>query len=191
MARMIAETERLILRTEQPGDQQVWLAHMNTPEVRACLGGPRPADAIADNFARIAADWETKGISLAMIERKADGLLLGDCGLGVIDSPEAPDELAGQWEIGWIIRRDCWRKGYAQEAARAMLARAFESWDLPAVFAQTSLSNPPSWGLMEKLGMRRRADLDYGDSRYPAADNPTIIYEMRRADWTALSEDKS
>ena len=191
MTRVVAETERLILRTERPGDQDVWLAHLNTPEVRAHLGGPSAPEIVAQNFARIAANWEAKGISLAMLERKSDGLLIGDCGLGVIDSPDAPDELSGQREIGWIVRRDCWRQGYAAEAARAILALAFGPWQLPAVYAQTSLSNPPSWRLMEKLGMRRRADLDYVDSRYPPEDNPTMIYEMRRTDWTALSEDKS
>lgn len=186
---IIAQTERLILRIEQPGDQDIWLAHMNTPEVTGALGGPRARNDIAKNFAQIAKDWEEHGISLVMLERKLDGLLIGDCGIAFVDSTAAPQSLQGQPEIGWILRQDCWGQGYAQEAARAVLALAFGPWDLPNVYAQTSLSNPPSWRLMEKLGMRRRADLDYNDDRYPPADNPTIIYELRRADWTVASKD--
>ena len=186
---IIAETERLILRTEQPGDQQIWLAHMNTPEVTSALGGPRTRKDIADNFAQIAKDWEMRGMSLVMLERKSDGMLIGDAGIAFVGSSDAPQSLQGQPQIGWLLREDCWGQGYAQEAAWAVLALAFGPWDLPIVYAQTSLSNPRSWVLMEKLGMQRRTDLDYMDDRYPPADNPTVVYDLRRTDWTPARKD--
>ena len=186
---IIAETERLILRTEQPGDQQIWLAHMNTPEVTSALGGPRTRKDIAENFTQIAQDWETRGMSLVMLERKSDGMLIGDSGIAFVGSSDAPQSLQGQPQIGWLLREDCWGQGYAQEAARAVLVLAFGPWDLPIVYAQTSLSNPRSWVLMEKLGMQRRTDLDYMDDRYPPADNPTVVYDLHRTDWTTARKD--
>ena len=43
--------------------------------------------------------------------------------------------------------------------------------------------------LMEKLGMTRRADLDFVDPAYSAADNPTIQYALSRQDWAPSSGD--
>ena len=38
---------------------------------------------------------------------------------------------------------------------------------------------------MEKLGLSRRADLDYDDPKYPPEDNPTIVYAITRDEWLA------
>ena len=60
---------------------------------------------------------------------------------------------------------------------------AFARLDLPRVYAQTSQRNTASWRLMERLGMARRADLDYPDPDYPPDDNPTMVYELEAAAW--------
>ena len=62
---------------------------------------------------------------------------------------------------------------------------AFERFDLVQVYAQTSERNAASWGLMERLGMKRRADLDYPDPEYPPEDNPTMVYAITRDEWQA------
>jgi hypothetical protein len=36
---------------------------------------------------------------------------------------------------------------------------------------------------MERLGMERRAELDYPDADYPPEDNPTMVYWLRRERW--------
>jgi len=41
-AAIVAETQRLVIRREQPGDLAVWLEHMNTPQVMAMVGGVQP-----------------------------------------------------------------------------------------------------------------------------------------------------
>jgi RimJ/RimL family protein N-acetyltransferase len=190
MSRVIGETARLILRTEKPGDQAAWLAHMNTPAVLACLGGPRPPEKIAESFARMAQGWESQGFSFMLLERKADGMLIGHCGISLIDGDDTPETLRDQPQIGWMLREDAWGQGYAAEAANGVFALAFGAWDMPVVYGQTSLSNQPSWRLMKRLRMTRRADLDYIDFRYPPEDNPTMVYRLDRADWRARNEDE-
>jgi RimJ/RimL family protein N-acetyltransferase len=183
--RIIARTERLLLRTEAGGDQAVWRDHMNATAVMAHLGGPRTAEQIAQSFQRMAEGWVQRGYSFMLVERRSDGLLIGHCGLGLIDVPEAPAELQDQMQIGWTLRPDCWGRGYALEAARAVSRLAFDRFGAQTLFAQTSQSNGPSWRVMERLGMVRRADLDYVDPVFPAEDNPTIIYELSGARWRA------
>ena len=45
--------------------------------------------------------------------------------------------------------------------------------------------NEASWGLMQRLGMRRRAELDYDDDGYPPELRNTIVYSLSRDQWAA------
>jgi [ribosomal protein S5]-alanine N-acetyltransferase len=61
------------------------------------------------------------------------------------------------WEIGWVFAREHQGRGYATEAARLLLDHAFRSLGAHRVIATCQPENPPSWRVMEKLGMRREA----------------------------------
>ena len=183
MAEIVAETRRLVLRRELPGDLAVWLEHMNTPEVMDKLGGVQSPDAVAAAFAKMAAAAADGALSFVFVARRADGELLGKCGLARIETPHAPAALKDQVQVGWTLRADRWGHGYAREAADAMLALAFGRLGLATVYGQTSESNGPSWRLMERLGMRRCAELDYPDPDYPPEHNPTMVYRLDPADW--------
>lgn len=60
-----------------------------------------------------------------------------------------------QWEIGWFIHPDHWGKGYATEAARALLDFAFKQVGVHRVVAFCNANNAASARVMEKLGMQR------------------------------------
>ncbi len=185
---VIARTERLLLRTEAPGDRTAWLAHMNNDAVMAHLGGPVQPDRVHESFRRRAEGWARNGFSFMMLERINDAMLIGHCGLSTIDTREAPAALHGQAQIGWALREDCWGQGYAREAAEMVVSLAFTRFDLPTLYGQTSQGNTGSWGLMQKLGMSRRVDLDYVDTDYPPEDNPTMIYHLTREIWQGRPE---
>jgi len=191
MTEIVARTARLTLRTEAEGDQAVWRAHMNDERVMARLGGPRTPAAIAEAFAQRAENWARHGFTFLMLERSEDGLLIGQCGLSLIESPHAPPQMRGAMQIGWLLRADCWGQGYALEAARAMRDMAFARHGAAVLYAQTSRNNPASWRLIGKLGMTRRADLDYVDPDHAAENNPAMVHEQTRAGWRAQTEGKA
>jgi RimJ/RimL family protein N-acetyltransferase len=183
MADIVAETERLVLRRERPGDLEVWLEHMNTPEVAEMVGGVQPPEKVAEGFAKMEEATAAGKPSFLFVALKADGTLIGKCGLAPIETPAAPEELRNAIQVGWTLRADHWGQGYGREAAEAALAVAFERFGLPRVYAQTSERNVASWRLMERLGMERRADLDYPDADYPPEDNPTMVYSLDAVSW--------
>lgn len=185
---VVAETPRLVLRRERPGDLAVWLEHVNTPQVMAMVGGVQSAAKVAQSFARMAEADAAGEVAFYFVALKAEGTLIGKAGLAPIETPCAPDELRGAVQVGWTLRADCWGRGYAREAGEAALALAFDRFALPRIYAQTSQRNCASWGLMERLGMVRRADLDYPDPEYPPEDNPTMVYQLDAADWRASPE---
>jgi RimJ/RimL family protein N-acetyltransferase len=170
------ETERLILRDWGEGDIEPFLRHTNTPGVMRWLGGVRSEADQRESIGRIMRWQSERGFTFWVVERKSDGEMLGFCGLKIADTAGSPIE--GMHEIGWRLREDAWGQGYAKEAAIASLDFAFGTLGADRVVAITFGPNEPSWGLMERLGMTRRPELDYDDARFPTL-NPTIVYDIR------------
>ena len=174
---MIA-TERLNLRAWRADDAATFATTMNSPAVMAHLGGPV---ALADYEAardRQQALQATHGHCLWIIERRADGAAIGFCGLKIAEV----GPIAGDVEIGWRLREDAWGSGFAREAAMASLGWAWANLDAPRVIAMTVPANQRSWGLMARIGMVRRLDLDFGHPQF-SADHPLhqhIVYAIDR-----------
>ena len=170
------ETDRLTLRDWTEADVAPFLLHTNSPAVMRWLGGVKSEAEQREGIARIMRWQEERRFTFWVMERKADAALLGFCGLKIADTPGSP--IAGLFEIGWRLREDAWGRGYAKEAAIASLDFAFGELGAERVVAITFPGNEPSWGLMERLGMTRRPELDYDDARFPGL-NPTIVYDIR------------
>lgn len=183
MAEIVAETERLILRAIEDGDAALQHRLLNTPAVMARLGGVKELHEIEAKHARARASYAQEGFSFLMMIEKASGELVGHCGIKRVDNPLASNQ--GDHEVGWLVREDRWRRGYAEEAMRAVLDWAFGRVGARQVVALTSAANVPSWKLMEKLGMRRRPELDFDDPAFPPEDRTTILYSLAAEVWRA------
>ena len=183
MSDKIADTDRLILRDWRMSDRAVFLEHLNSPAVMRWLGGVQEEATYVAAFERLEGYNRDFGHTFWIVERKADGEVLGFCGLKRVNSEGAPNP--GDMEIGWRLREDAWGQGIAKEAAIACLDLAFDRFAAPHVVALTVEGNRGSWGLMKRLGMSRRADLDYEDPRYGADLNPTIVYAIDAGEWPA------
>jgi RimJ/RimL family protein N-acetyltransferase len=172
------ETRRLRLRPWREDDKPVFHALANTPAMMAHFGGPTTRathDAIID---RQIAQQALHGHCMWAVE--LGGALAGVCGLRIGGHPGTP--VPEELEIGWRIAEKYWGQGVAREAAEASIAWGWANTARPHIAAWTVIGNTRSWGLMERLGMRRRADLDF---RHPdfAADDPLgamIVYAIDR-----------
>jgi ribosomal-protein-alanine N-acetyltransferase len=71
-------------------------------------------------------------------------------------------------EVGWRLARPYWNRGYATEAARAVLRFGFDVLGLPEIVSFTAVINQPSRGVMAKLGMRHDPADDFDHPRVPA-----------------------
>jgi RimJ/RimL family protein N-acetyltransferase len=176
------DTPRLTLRDWRAGDWPEFWRVTNTPAVMRWLGGVMDEAGRAAARARVESYKAEHGHTFWLVERREDGALLGFCGLKRSNQAGGPQ---GMMEVGWRLREDAWGKGYAKEAATAALDLAFGRFGAEEVIALTVQNNTPSWGLMERLGMARRADLDFASAEFDA-ENPRIIaYAITRAGWEA------
>lgn len=82
---------------------------------------------------------------------KETGRLIGSCGITL-------DEKRLQADLGYILHRDFHGKGYASEAAGAMLRFGFMNLNLHRIFARCDSQNLASEGVMKKIGMRKEAE---------------------------------
>ncbi len=182
MADFRHETERLILRDWREEDWEPFWEGTNTPKVMRWLGG------VADKETRIGAQkrllsYKRKyGHTFWCVERKEDSAILGFCGLKRCQEKAGP---FGMMEAGWRLRENAWGKGYAKEAASASLDLAFGHFGADEVVALTFAGNTPSWGLMRKLGMKRREDLDFEDTYWELEDPIAIVYSISADEWAA------
>jgi RimJ/RimL family protein N-acetyltransferase len=129
------------------------------------LGGPASEAQIDAAIARIRTCQDANGFSFWAMERREDKAFLGFCGLKI--TFDRGSAIEGATELGWRLREDAWGQGYAREAALASLRWAWANLDVPRVIATTVAGNRRSWGLMERIGMTRRPELDFGHPHFP------------------------
>lgn len=181
MGDLVLETERLVLRKIKEGDAALQDRVLNTPAVMEHLGGVKELHQIEAKHSKAMASFAREGFGFMMLIEKSTGDLVGHCGVKRVDNPLAPN--VGDHEIGWLVREDRWRRGYAHEAMRAVIDWALGAIDAPHVVALTCEANVGSWKLMEKLGMLRRTELDFDDPGMPERCNPTIQYSLNAERW--------
>ena len=184
MASIAAETERLRLRDWANGDRDAFYDIMNSPAVMEHLGGVQTREGWDAAYQRIVGFTRDYGHTFWIVEDRGSNDILGFCGLKRVNAPGAGD-LMGQMEIGWRLRQSAWGRGIAKEAAIASLDLAFGQFAAPHVIAMTNEANLASQGLMARLGMTRRADLDFIDTRFGPDLNPQLIWLIDAANWPA------
>lgn len=175
------ETARLRLRPWRDEDKPAFAAIINTPAMMTHLGGVKPAaeiDALLDR--QIAAERD-EGFSMWAVEVLADGTLAGICGLWR-NPVYVATPVGGMLEIGWRIAEPLWGTGIAREAARAALDWGWGHTDDALITAWTVAANDRSRGLMRRLGMVRRSDLDFRHPWYEAGDpgGAMIVHAVER-----------
>ncbi len=89
-----------------------------------------------------------------------------------------------EWEIGWTVDPQFWGRGYATEAARAMLDFAFGALDAHRVVAFCNANNRASERVMEKLGMQRDGYLRQ-TRWWNGAWADELVYSILEHEWPA------
>jgi [ribosomal protein S5]-alanine N-acetyltransferase len=110
------------------------------------------------------------------IARRADDVVIGTCTLFRIDREHR------RCELGYILRRDHWGAGLANEALRALLNHAFGTMGLHRLEADIDPRNAASIRSVERLGFKREGWLR---ERYFVAGEiqDSLIYGLLAAEW--------
>ena len=145
----VLETDRLILRRLSLEDAEFILRLLNEPSWLQFIGdkGVRSLEDARSYILQGPLEMYSRlGFGLYLVELRNEGLPIGMCGLIKRDS--LPDV-----DIGFAFLPAYWAKGYAYEAASAVMAHGKEL-GLNRIVAITSPDNDSSARLLEKLGLR-------------------------------------
>lgn len=174
---IVIRTKRLRLRSWHLGDDMRYNEACNTPLVMKWLGGPQTRRQLEADVRHFIKHEDQHGHTFWVVEHRVNRRFLGFCGIVRINERDCP--FRGANEIGWRIREDAWRNDFAYEAACAVLSLSFGEFALSTVVSRAARKNKASRGLMRKLGMKRRSELDY-----EARDGTDlVVYSITRQQW--------
>ena len=167
------ETERLRLRPVTVEDAELMLSVWNDPAfIRHVLDRgirtlEQAREAIESGAQKLFEDY---GYGPYCMSLKSDGTLVGICGLFKRENLEDPD-------IGFSVLPPHCGKGYAGEAAVAVVDYARDELGIDVLTAIVAPANAPSIGLIEKLGLTFEQMITM-----PGDDNAIRLYRMALTD---------
>lgn len=179
----VLETERLTLRPIRRGDEADAFAYGADPEVSRYTTWERHRT-IDD--ACVFVDWVLGEYAQGRpapwgIVLRDDGHLIGACGV----SEWRPEHARA--EIGYVLARPYWGRGYATEAVRAVLAFGFRELKLNRIEAVCAAENAASERVLQKVGMRCEGVL----RRYMVVKGRSLdwkIYSVLADEFTATAQ---
>jgi [ribosomal protein S5]-alanine N-acetyltransferase len=173
------ETERLVLREYVADDIDAVHAYASDPAVvEFMLWGPNTPDETAQ-FVERAIQCSTErprttfGLALTL---RDGGTLLGGCGLHIREPAHSAAE------IGYCLARPAWGRGYATEAAGALLEFGFVQLGLHRIYAMCDTRNVASSRVLAKCGMRREGHF-VEDVRHRGAWRDSLYYAILEREW--------
>ena len=145
-------TERLLLRNYKTEDwERVHIYGSNPDFSKYELWGPNTLEDTHKFVTEMVQQAETNPrykFDFAVC-LKDSGLLIGGCGI------RRETELSQVANLGWAINPEFQSKGYATEAAMALIEFGFQRLNLSVIYATCDTRNSPSYKVMEKLGMKK------------------------------------
>ena len=146
------ETYRLLLRLPEAADAQALLEIHMDPEVLeqglvTLTAPPGGIEVARRNIDRILRHWKHYNYGQWSVVDRATGLVIGCVGF-------FHREEHAETELGWIIRRSCWSKGFATEAARAAIDWAWQATPIDHIVSLIRPDDARSMRVAEKSGQR-------------------------------------
>ncbi len=175
-------TERLCLRAYRQDDlENIFRLRSNPDVVKLLYGDPLTRDEVPELLTKYMSPprFDADGDELKLaIERRADGAYLGNLKLQILSIEHR------QGEIGYVLDPQYHGKGYAREAATAALDLGFGHFGMLRIQAHCDARNIASWGLMERLGMRREAHFRESEF-FKGVWADDFIYAILAREWGA------
>jgi RimJ/RimL family protein N-acetyltransferase len=165
----VLETDRLVLREVTPADAPFMLELLNSPGFLENIGDRGVRDeAQARGYIedRVLASYREHGFGMWLVVEKGDEAPVGLAGLVRREGLDAPD-------VGYAFVQSVWGRGYAQEAAAAVVAYAKGPLGIPKLAAITTLENFASMAVLRKIGF-----IDRGTIQLPGIDRESTYFTI-------------
>jgi len=167
------ETERLTLRAFREADAAALFELSQDPDVMRYVGDRR-VPTLQETWRSVAGwigHWALRGYGQWAIEERASGRFIGRA--GIINPADWPGP-----EVGYLLGRPWWGRGYATEAASAAMSWGFEHIGFDELISLIDPANQASIAVATRLGESLRGETDLMGNR-------VLVYGIGRAEWAA------
>ena len=157
----VVTTERLVLRGHRVDDFEDYAALRSDPEVVRYLGG-KPSTP-SESWSRIlnsVGHWTLMGYGFWAIEERSSGRYVGEAGLADFKRDIEPG-FEGAPEAGWVLAPWSHGRGYATEAARAVLAWGEKNIGMTRCVCMIEPEHGASLRVADKCGFRPFAETEF------------------------------
>jgi RimJ/RimL family protein N-acetyltransferase len=172
--KIIAETERLILREMTPEDLPAMREIVRDEKTMYAWNGAWSEEETIEGLEKQIRGYRENGFGRWAVVLKETGHVIGMCGLMWWDTDK--DRVL---EIGYLFNRAFWHNGYATEAAAAVKRYAFDALNYAEVFSLVRDNNYASMNVAIRNGMLVRGRYT---KRYKGEDMPHYIFSARKSD---------
>ena len=183
---MILETEHLLLREFAESDWQRVLEYQSDSLYLRYYAWADRTEAEVRDFVGMFISWRREEprtkFQLAAVLKEND-LLIGNCGIRMDDSERH------QADIGYEFDSCYWNRGYAPEAARAILTFGFEELGVVRIHARCIADNVGSIRVLEKIGMHlehRKPEKEYIKGRWC----DSLVFSVLDRQWREQREER-
>ena len=171
------ETERLILREWKSEDLAPFTLMNEDPKVMEYFLSPLTEMETVAMVERIREHFTKHGFGLFACTLKETSEFMGFVGLSV---PTFETSFTPCVEIGWRLSCSAWGKGYATEAALAVLKFGFEECKLQEILSWTAPANARSRNVMEKIGLTQEGNFDHPKVPEGHPFKSHVLYRMTK-----------
>jgi [ribosomal protein S5]-alanine N-acetyltransferase len=169
--KIVLETGRLLLREMTEADLPALSATLQDAQTMYAYEGAFSEAETWEWLERQIARYKTDGFGLWAVVLKQSGEMIGQAG---VTWQQVEDERV--LEIGYLINRACWHKGYAIEAAAACKRFTFDVLGFPEVFSIIRDTNIPSINVAIRNGMLLRRRFV---KNYRGVDMPHLLFSVK------------
>lgn len=178
----ILETQRLWLRTFKACDLTAMTAINQDQKVMEHFPSLLDQEQTAKLIQKIMDHQNKYGYSLYAVELKSTHEMIGFVGLLFRTWEEFKAPFMPCTEIGWRLSSKYWNKGYATEAAKAVLNYGFDELGLDEIVSFTVPANKASRRVMEKIGLHHHPNDDFDhpnlDKNSPFCKH--VLYRLKK-----------
>jgi ribosomal-protein-alanine N-acetyltransferase len=151
-------TRRLLLRAWVEADLGRAASWHADQRVMRHLGGVMDREASDATVLRWCDELRSEGFTMLALCLAGSEVPVGAVGLG---RPRFASWFTPCVEVGWRLEYAAWGKGYASEAARAVVRDGFGRLGVPEIVAFAAPENQRSQRVMQRIGMRRDPNGDF------------------------------
>jgi RimJ/RimL family protein N-acetyltransferase len=168
---MELQTDRLLLRMFREDDLDRYAGICADPDVMRYLGGGNTLSRAEAwrQMAMIIGHWHLRGYGIWAVEERESRNLVGRIGFF------NPEGWPG-FELGWVLGREYWGRGYASEGARRALNYAFTEMNREKIISLIRPENRGSIRVAERLGERL-------EGRTELFGKEVLVYGIDKAAW--------